>query len=64
MTIDHDAAIARILIAKPQASLADIRRLVPQIAGLNDADLEQKLNYLRRHRGRFTMAKPTRRTKR
>jgi hypothetical protein len=38
--------IARILIAKPHASLADVRRLVPELADASDALLTQKLNSL------------------
>ncbi|WP_127144028.1 hypothetical protein [Pelagibacterium montanilacus] len=52
MEIDHDATIARLLIAKPNATLTDIRRLVPTVAAMNDRDLNQKVEFLRRSKMR------------
>ncbi|ESR25431.1 hypothetical protein [Lutibaculum baratangense] len=45
-----DVLISRILIGKPDATVDDIRRLVPQAAGLDDKALRQKIEYLRKHR--------------
>jgi hypothetical protein len=41
--------IARALVAKPQASVSEIRRLLPQLDRTSDHNLEQKLSYLRDH---------------
>ncbi|GAB5427249.1 MAG: hypothetical protein Devi2KO_07080 [Devosia indica] len=41
--------IARVLVAKPQASVSEVRTLLPQLDRIGDHDLEQKLSYLRDH---------------
>lgn len=42
-----DVLISRILIGKPHLGPAELRRLVPETASMNDHALNQKLAFLR-----------------
>lgn len=44
-----DVLLSRILVGRPKATPEDIRRLVPETAGMDDRALSQKLEYLNRH---------------
>lgn len=56
-TKDINRLIARMLVAKPMASCAEIRRLLPEVDRLSDEALEQKLDYLRGHARTFAPAR-------
>ncbi|QFR34691.1 hypothetical protein [Ancylobacter sp. TS-1] len=55
MTSSMDRAIARALVARPDAKTDFIRRAVPETRGVPEHALAQKLDYLRR-RARETAA--------
>lgn len=42
-----DVFISRLLIGKPHLPLAELRRLVPETASIDDHALKQKLAFLR-----------------
>lgn len=43
-----DVLISRMLIGKPHLGVAELRRLVPETASMDDHALNQKLAFLRR----------------
>jgi len=49
MTTAIDRAIARALVARPDAKTDFIRRAVPETRSVPEHALVQKLDYLRRH---------------
>jgi hypothetical protein len=43
-----DTFICRLLVGKPNASLDEIRRFVPEVRAMDDGRLRQKIDFLKR----------------
>jgi hypothetical protein len=50
MTVDTEALLDRVLVARPGATIQDVRNLAPILADLPDAELAARIGRARRRR--------------